>query len=134
MMDYYQFFKKTLGEDISERSWRRYKKLLTDNELSLTKDNLLMLANLRKLAKSHKLNLAVTLKVFLNHNLVQNLPPQLTREELLQKLSTLTHKPHRITIQRWLGVEHTFSNTEALLVILKAFQYQINSNKKLTRG
>lgn len=123
-------YEKFLGYKVSQTAFRRIRRLLETNQLSITKENLELIAKLKHEANNHNLKLELILSTFL-----KLLPTkgEITGKALYLHLEKATnYKPHRTTIQRWIPdykPTNQYNSYQVSLAIVHALSYNLRSKK-----
>ena len=124
-------FEKYLTHKISDATWYRVKRLMLDNNLPITKDNLMVVATLKLESTRHRIPLNITLSYYLK---TANIEAKITGKALYVYLQILTnYAPHRTTIIRWFdgsyNPDKTYQTSELSKILLSAFLYNLRGNK-----
>lgn len=134
-MDPKKQFEKHLTRKISDRTWYRVKALMADHNLPINKDNLMVVATLKRESTRHRIPLETSLSYYLK---VANIESKIRGDQLYQYLQLLTnHTPHRTTITRWFegsfDPNKTYQSPELSKVLLSAFLYNIRNKTNATQ-
>lgn len=98
-MNHHKFIEKCLGKKISDATFYRIKSALFNAKLPLTKDNLMIICELKKISKKHRLPLQIIINYYLE---ISNIDVKLSGKNLYLYLMKITKfKPHRTTVTRW---------------------------------
>jgi hypothetical protein len=127
-------FEKCLTRKISDRTWYRVQALMLEHNLPINKDNLLVVATLKRESTRHRMPLNVTLSYYLK---VANIEAKIKGDQLYQYLQLLTnYTPHRTTIIRWFNGDFDpnkiYQSSELSKVLLSAFLYNLRNKNHAT--
>jgi len=122
-------FEKYLSHKISDRTWYRIKALMIEHNLPINKDNLMVVATLKRESTRHRMPLNVTLSYYLK---VANIETKIKGDQLYNYLQLLTnYAPHRTTIIRWFNGDFdpnkVYQSSELSKVLLLAFLYNLRN-------
>ncbi len=129
-----KYFEKHLSHKISDRTWYRIKALMLTHNLPINKDNLMVVATLKRESTRHRIPLETSLSYYLK---TANIETRIKGDQLYTYLQLLTnYTPHRTTIIRWF--EGTFDpnkiyqSSELSKVLLSAFLYNLRNKNHAT--
>lgn len=127
-------FEKHLNRKISDSTYFRIKRVMTENNLPITRDNLEVLATIKTECTKRRIPLEIGLTYYLK---TANIQTSLTGKKLFEYVQHITHnKPHRITITRWFTTgynpEKIYTTVEISKILLNAFLYNLRSAKNGT--
>lgn len=120
-------FEKCLTHKISDRTWYRVKAIMADHKLPINKENLMVVATLKRESTRHRIPLETSLSFYLK---TANVETQIKGDQLYQYLQLLTnYAPHRTTIIRWFegnfDPNKTYQSSDLSKVLLSAFLYNL---------
>jgi len=129
-----KLFEKCLTRKISDRTWYRVKAIMATHNLPINKDNLMVVATLKREATRHRIPLETSLSYYLK---VANIQAKIKGDQLYQYLQMLTnHAPHRTTIIRWFegsfDPDKVYRQSELSKVLLSAFLYNLRNKNNAT--
>jgi hypothetical protein len=132
-MDPKKHFEKYLTHKISDRTWYRVKALMSQHNLPITKDNLMVVATLKREATRHRIPLDITLTYYLK---TANIEAKINGDRLYQYLQLLTnYTPHRTTIIRWFegnfDPDKLYRQSELSKILLSAFLYNLRNKNNV---
>lgn len=140
-MDPKKQFEKCLARKISDRTWHRVKALMAIHSLPINKDNLMIVAALKRESTRHRMPLDIALSYYLK---IANTGTKIKGDQLYQYLRTITNcSPHRTTIVRWFDggfdPDKLYHQSELSKILLSAFLYNLRNknhatNKKSNRS
>ena len=127
-------FEKYLAHKISDRTWYRIKAIMADHNLPINKDNLMVVATLKREATRHRIPLETSLTYYLK---VANIEAKIKGDQLYNYLQVLTNfAPHRTTVIRWFDgnfdPDKLYRQSELSKVLLSAYLYNIRNKKNAT--
>lgn len=133
-MDPKKHFEKHLTRKISDRTWYRVKALMVKHNLPIIKDNLMVVATLKRESTRHRIPLDITLSYYLK---VANIDSKIKGDRLYQYLQVLTnYTPHRTTIIRWFegsfDPNKIYQSSELSKVLLSASLYNLRNKNNAT--
>jgi hypothetical protein len=122
-------FEKHLTHKISDRTWYRVQALMLEHNLPINKDNLMVVATLKRESTRHRIPLETSLSYYLK---TANIEAKINGDQLYQYLQRLTnYAPHRTTIIRWFNGDFdpkkVYQSTELSKVLLSAFLYNLRN-------
>lgn len=122
-------FEKCLTHKISDRTWYRVKALMIEHTLPINKDNLMVVATLKRESTRHRIPLETSLSYYLK---VANIETKIKGDQLYNYLQLLTnYAPHRTTIIRWFNGDFdpnkVYQSSELSKVLLLAFLYNLRN-------
>jgi hypothetical protein len=122
-------FEKCLTRKISDRTWYRVQALMLEHNLPINKDNLMVVATLKRESTRHRIPLETSLTYYLK---TANIEAKINGDQLYQYLQRLTnYVPHRTTIIRWFegnfDPNKIYQSTELSKVLLSAFLYNLRN-------
>jgi len=128
-------FEKHLTHKISDRTWYRVQALMLEHNLPINKDNLLVVATLKRESTRHRIPLKASLSYYLK---IANIEAKIKGDRLYQYLQMLTnYAPHRTTIIRWFegnfDPDKLYRQSELSKVLLSAFLYNLRTKKNATQ-
>ena len=128
-MDPKKHFEKHLTRKISDRTWYRVKALMIEHNLPINKDNLMVVATLKRESTRHRIPLDITLTYYLKAAKIET---KIKGDQLYSYLQLLTnYTPHRTTIIRWFesnfDPNKVYQSSELSKVLLSAFLYNLRS-------
>jgi hypothetical protein len=128
-MDPKKQFEKYLTRKISDRTWYRVKAIMADHNLPINKDNLMVVATLKRESTRHRIPLETSLSYFLK---VANIETKIKGDQFYSYLQQLTnYAPHRTTIIRWFegsfDPDKLYRQSELSKVLLSAFLYNLRN-------
>jgi len=134
-MDPKKQFEKHLAHKISDRTWYRVKALMLTHNLPINKENLMVVATLKRESTRHRIPLDITLTYYLK---TANIETKIKGDQLYQYLQLLTnYAPHRTTIIRWFegnfDPDKLYRQSELSKVLLSAFLYNLRIKKNATQ-
>ena len=134
-MDPKKQFEKCLTSKISDRTWYRVKALMATHSLPINKDNLMVVATLKRESTRHRMPLDITLSYYLK---VASIDSKIKGDQLYQYLQVLTNcSPHRTTIIRWFDgsfdPNKVYQSSQLSKVLLSAFLYNLRSKNHATQ-
>jgi hypothetical protein len=127
-------FEKHLTYKISDRTWYRVKALMLTHNLPINKENLMVVATLKRESTRHRIPLETSLSYYLK---VANIETRIRGDQLYQYLQRLTnYSPHRTTIVRWFegnfDPDKVYRQSELSKVLLSAFLYNLRNKNDAT--
>ena len=133
-MDPKKHFEKCLTSKISDRTWYRVKALMLTHNLPINKDNLMVVATLKREATRHRIPLETSLTYYLK---TANIETKIKGDQLYNYLQNLTNfAPHRTTIIRWFegnfDPDKVYRQSELSKVLLSAYLYNLRNKKNAT--
>jgi len=133
-MDPKKHFEKCLTHKISDRTWYRVKALMVEHNLPINKDNLMVVATLKRESTRHRMPLNVALSYYLK---VTNIEAKIKGDQLYAYLQLLTnYSPHRTTIIRWFDgsfdPDKLYRQSELSKILLAAFLYNLRKKNHAT--
>jgi hypothetical protein len=133
-MDPKKQFEKCLSSKISDRTWYRVKAVMAHHNLPINKDNLMVVATLKREATRHRIPLETSLSYYLK---TANIESKIRGDQLYAYLQLLTNfAPHRTTIIRWFGSNFdpnkVYQSSELSKVLLSAFLYNLRNKNNAT--
>jgi hypothetical protein len=128
-------FEKYLTSKISDRTWYRVKAIMATHNLPINKDNLMVVATLKRESTRHRMPLNVTLSYYLK---TANIEAKIKGDQLYQYLQVLTnYTPHRTTVIRWFNgdfdPDKLYRQSELSKVLLSAFLYNLRNKNHATK-
>jgi hypothetical protein len=134
-MDPKKQFEKCLSSKISDRTWYRVKAIMATHNLPINKDNLMVVATLKRESTRHRMPLEITLSYYLK---TANIESRIKGDQLYQYLQMLTnHSPHRTTIIRWFegnfDPNKNYQSSELSKVLLSAYLYNLRNKNHATQ-
>jgi hypothetical protein len=128
-------FEKHLAHKISDRTWYRVKAIMADHNLPINKDNLMVVATLKRESTRHRMPLNITLSYYLK---VANIETRIKGDQLYNYLQLLTsYRPHRTTIIRWFEGDFDpnklYRQSELSKVLLSAFLYNLRNKNHVVK-
>jgi len=133
-MDLKKQFEKCLTHKISDRTWYRIKAIMATHNLPINKDNLMVVATLKREATRHRIPLETSLTYYLK---TANIEAKIKGDQLYQYLQLITNwTPHRTTVIRWFDgnfdPNKVYQSSELSKVLLSAFLYNLRNKKNAT--
>lgn len=134
-MNHKKLLEKHLKRKISDSTYFRIKRVMCDNNLPITRENLEVVASIKRVCVKHRITLEIGLTYYLK---TANIQTSLTGKKLFEYVQNLTHnKPHRITITRWFDggykPEKIYTTVEISKVLLSAFLYNLRTKNNDTQ-
>jgi hypothetical protein len=134
-MDPKKQFEKCLTHKISDRTWYRIKAIMADHNLPINKDNLMVVATLKRESTRHRIPLETSLSYYLK---VANIETRIKGDQLYQYLQVLTnYTPHRTTVIRWFegnfDPDKLYRQSELSKVLLSAFLYNLRNKNHVVK-
>jgi len=128
-------FEKHLASKISDRTWYRVKAVMADHNLPINKENLMVVATLKREATRHRIPLEVSLSYYLK---TANIQAKIKGDQLYNYLQVLTnYTPHRTTIIRWFNgdfdPDKLYRQSELSKVLLSAFLYNLRNKNHVVK-
>ena len=97
-MNHHKLIEKFLGRKISDATYYRIKSALFNAKLPLNKENLMIICELKKISKKHRVQLQIIINYYLE---ISNIDFKISGKNLYLYLVKITNfKPHRTTIIR----------------------------------
>ena len=134
-MDPKKQFEKHLTSKISDRTWYRVKAIMLTHNLPINKENLMVVATLKRESTRHRMSLDITLSYYLK---VASIEAKIKGDQLYQYLQLVTnYSPHRTTITRWFegsfDPSKVYQSSELSKVLLSAFLYNLRSRNNVVK-
>jgi hypothetical protein len=134
-MDPKKQFEKYLTSKISDRTWYRVKAIMADHNLPINKENLMVVATLKRESTRHRIPLETSLTYYLK---VANIQAKIRGDQLYNYLQVLTnYTPHRTTIIRWFegnfDPDKLYRQSELSKVLLSAFLYNLRNKNHVVK-
>jgi hypothetical protein len=134
-MDPKKQLEKHLTRKISDRTWYRVKAIMATHNLPINKDNLMVVATLKRESTRHRIPLETSLSYYLK---TANIQAKIKGDQLYQYLQMLTnHSPHRTTIIRWFEGDFdpskVYQSSELSKVLLSAFLYNLRNKNHVVK-
>jgi hypothetical protein len=125
---------KYLNRKISDSTYFRIKRVMTENNLCITKVNLEVISRIKKECTKHRIPLEIGLSYYLK---TANIQTNLTGAKLFEYVQHITqNKPHRITLTRWFidgyKPEKVYTTAEISKILLNAFLYNLRTTHNAT--
>jgi len=129
-----KLFEKCLTHKISDRTWYRIKAIMATHNLPINKDNLMVVATLKRESTRHRIPLDIAISYYLK---VANIDSKIKGDQLYQYLQLLTNwTPHRTTIIRWFNGDFdpnkVYQSSQLSKVLLSAFLYNLRNKNHAT--
>ncbi len=126
---------KYLTRKISDSTYFRIKRVMSENNLPLTTANLEVVATIKNECTKHRTPFELGLSYYLK---IANIEVKINGVELYQYLQKITnHKPYRTTIVRWFdgsfNPDKTYQTSELSKVLLHAFLYNLRNKNNVTQ-
>ena len=134
-MDPKKQFEKHLTSKISDRTWYRIKAIMATHNLPINKENLMVVATLKRESTRHRIPLETSLSYYLK---TANIQAKIRGDQLYSYLQVLTNcSPHRTTIIRWFNgsfdPNKTYQSSELSKVLLSAYLYNLRNRNNGTQ-
>ena len=135
-MNHKKQLERCLNRKISDRTYFRIQRVMRENDLSITRDNLKNVAAIKTECRKHRIPLEIGLLYYLK---IANIQTQtLTGKKLFEYVEFVTqYKPHRITITRWFEggykPEKIYNSVEVSKIMLNTFLYNIRRRNNGTQ-
>jgi len=128
-------FEKHLAHKISDRTWYRVKAIMATHNLPINKENLMVVATLKRESTRHRIPLETSLTYYLK---VANIETKIKGDQLYAYLQLLTnYRPHRTTIIRWFNgdfdPDKLYRQSELSKVLLSAFLYNLRNKNHVVK-
>ena len=126
-MNHHKFIEKCLNRKISDATFYRIKSALFNAKLTLNKENLMIICELKKISKKHRVQLQIIINYYLE---ISNIDFKISGKNLYLYLVKITNfKPHRTTIIRWFNgdfiPDKIYSSDETKKIFLHALIYNL---------
>jgi len=133
-MDPKKQLEKHLAHKISDRTWYRVKAIMATHNLPINKENLMVVAVLKREATRHRMPLDIAISYYLK---TANIESKIKGDQLYHYLQLLTnYRPHRTTIIRWFedsfDPDKVYRQSELSKVLLSAFLYNLRNKNNAT--
>jgi hypothetical protein len=127
-------FEKHLAHKISDRTWYRIKAIMATHNLPINKDNLMVVATLKRESTRHRIPLETSLSYYLK---TANIESKIRGDQLYNYLQVLTnYRPHRTTIIRWFessfDPNKIYQSSQLSKVLLSAYLYNLRKKNNAT--
>jgi hypothetical protein len=134
-MDPKKQLEKHLAHKISDRTWYRVKAIMATHNLPINKENLMVVAVLKREATRHRIPLETSLTYYLK---TANIETKIKGDQLYNYLQNLTNfAPHRTTIIRWFegnfDPDKVYRQSELSKVLLSAFLYNLRNKNHVVK-
>lgn len=131
MMNHRKLIEKFLDRKISNATFYRIKSTLLNAKLALNKENLMIICELKKISRKHRLPLQIIINYYLE---ISNIDVTISGKNLyLYLLEKTDYKPHRTTITRWFNgffdSDKIYNSDEIKSILLHALNYNIRRIK-----
>ncbi len=132
------FYERFLGKRVSDTHWRKVTKTLEDNGLSLTDDNVIFYAKIRKLIHRTPVEFRDILTCYQQaEKFLAIKSKKVTGSEILELLQREGIIPHKATLSRWFKPLGGFRKTrfyypeQLTPVLTAAYIYKLTNTPKL---
>ncbi len=138
IIDPRSFYERFLGKRVSDNHWRLVTRTLEDNGLSVTDDNVIFYAKIRKLIHRTPVQFRDILACYQQaEKFLAIKGKKITGEEILRLLEQEGITPHKATLSRWFKSIGGFRRTRAYFpenltpVLASAFIYKLTNTPNL---